>query len=186
MAVRCVVPWILLVAPVAGPGWRSSSCALRGLLPFLLATTVAAGCSQAASTPSACDGLSERAIGITRAEYGDCAGEILEALDEIEISLGRFVRTGDEEAKVEADSHSERLRHLMREVGFTADTRLEAREGVDRTIQRWPDGAMYQFNNEVRGAVAYYIATLRHPSEDNLREAQRRHALARQLYARFR
>ncbi len=148
--------------------------------------TLSVGCSAVASRPSACDGLVEKTIGITRDDYSACAGEILAALDSLEAPLDRFVRTGDDEAESEADARSRRLRHLMSEVGFTADIWREAREGADRTVQRWPDGAMYQFNNEVGGAVAQYVAALRYPNEDNFTEGQRRHAAASQVYARFR
>ncbi len=153
---------------------------------ILITTILSVGCSRVASSPSACDGLVEKTIGITRDDYSACAGEILAALDSLEAPLGRFVLTGDEEAESEAESHSRRLRYLMREVGFTADVWREAREGADRTVQRWPDGAMYQFNHEVGGAAAHYVAALRYPNQDNLQQGRRSHASARQIYARFR
>ena len=163
------------------------SLSRRKMFSFILSTaTLSVGCSGVASRPSACDGLVEKTIGITRDDYSACAGEILAALDSLEAPLGRFVRTGDEAAESEADAHSRRLRHLMSEVGFTADVWREAREGADRTVQRWPDGAMHQFNNEVGGAVAQYVAALRYPNEDNFTEGRRRHAAASQVYARFR
>ena len=159
----------------------------RRIFSLILSTaTFSVGCSGVASRPSACDGLVEKTIGITRDDYSACAGEILAALDGLEAPLLRFVRTGDEAAGSEADAHSRRLRHLMNEVGFTADVWREAREGVDRTVQRWPDGAMRQFNNEVGGAVAQYVAALRYPNEDNFTEGRRRHAAASQAYKRFR
>ena len=130
--------------------------------------------------------LRKRRSGITRDDYSDCAGEILAALDSLEGPLDQFVRTGDEEAESEANAHSRRLGHLMSEVGFTADMWREAREGADRTVQRWPDGAMRQFNGEVGGAVAQYVAALRYPNEDNFTEGRRRHAAASQAYKRFR
>ena len=127
----------------------------RKMFPLILSiATLSVGCSGVASRPSACDGLVEKTIGVTRDDYSACAGEILAVLDSLEAPLGRFVRTGDEAAESEADAHSRRLGHLMSEVGFTADVWREAIEGVDRTVQRWPDGAMRHFNNEVGGAVA--------------------------------
>ena len=163
------------------------SISRRKMFQLILSiATLSVGCSGVASRPSACDGLVEKTIGVTRDDYSACAGEILAVLDSLEAPLGRFVRTGDEAAESEADAHSRRLGHLMSEVGFTADVWREAREGVDRTVQRWPDGAMRQFNNEVGGAVAQYVAALRYPNEDNFTEGRRRHAAASRVYARFR
>ncbi|MEJ2152592.1 MAG: hypothetical protein P8Y29_06525 [Gemmatimonadota bacterium] len=150
------------------------------------AVMLSIGCSPATSRPSACDGLIEKTIGITREDYSPCAGEILAALDSLAPPLRRFVLRGDEEAGDEAEEYYDRLRHLMGEVGFTADVWREAREGAGRTVERWPNGAMRQFNNEVGTATAQYMSALGYPSDDNLKEGQRRHAAARQAYARFR
>jgi hypothetical protein len=153
---------------------------------ILGAAVLSVGCSQAASRPSACDDLMEKTIGITREDYSPCAGEILAALDSLEPPLRRFVLRNDEEAEAEAEVHYKRLRHLMNEVGFTADVWREARGGAGRTVERWPDGAMRYFNNEVGTAAAQYMSALGYPNDDNLKEGQRRHAAARQAYARFR
>jgi hypothetical protein len=144
------------------------------------------GCSRVVSRPSACDDLIEKTIGITREDYSPCAGEILAALDSLEPALRRFVLRGDEEAGSEAEVYYERLRYLMREVGFTADVWREAREGAGRTVERWPNSAMRVFNSEVGTAAAQYMSALRYPNDDNLKEGQRRHAGVRQAYARFR
>lgn len=144
------------------------------------------GCSQSASSPSACDGLIEKTIGITREDYSPCAGEILATLDSLEPALRRFVLRNDEEAEAEAKVHYKRLRHLMNEVGFTADVWREARGGAGRTVERWPNGGMRHFNSEVGTAAAQYMSALGYPNDDNLKEGQRRHAAARQAYARFR
>lgn len=150
------------------------------------AALLSIGCSPAASKPSACDGLMEKTIGITREDYSPCAGEILATLDSLEPALRRFVLRDDEEARAEAEAHYDRLRHLMGEVGFTPDVWREAREGAGRTVERWPDGAMRYFNSEVGTAAAQYMSALGYPNDDNLKEGQRRHAAAKQAYARFR
>ena len=154
---------------------------------FILSTAMlSVGCSRVVSKPSACDDLIEKTIGITRQDYSPCAGEILAALDSLEPALRRFVLRGDEEAGSEAEVYNKRLRYLMREVGFTADVWREARKGAGRTVERWPDATMRQFNSEVGTAAAQYMSALRYPNDDNLKEGQRRHAGVRQAYARFR
>jgi hypothetical protein len=144
------------------------------------------GCSQAASSPSACDGLLEKTIGITREDYSPCAGEILAALDSLETELRRSLFKGDGEAGPDAEAHYKRLRYLMREVGFTADVWREARGGAGRKVERWPNSAMRHFNTEVGTATAQYMSALGRPNDANLKEGQRHHAAARQAYARFR
>jgi hypothetical protein len=144
------------------------------------------GCSRAVSRPSTCDGLSEKTVGITREDYSPCAGEILAALDGLEHPLRQSVSRGDEEAGPEAEAHYKRLRYLMRQVGFTADLWRESREGAGRKVERWPDSTMRLFNTEVGTATAQYMSALRRPNDDNLKEGQRHHAVARRAYARFR
>lgn len=153
-------------------------------LPFTLA--VALACSEGVSRTSACDGLAEETLGITRQVYSPCAGEILSTLDSLERPLARFVHRGDEGARVEAETYHRRLRSLMDEAGFTADVWREAREGAGRTVERWPDSHTRVFNMHVGTAAAQYMSALRHPNTDNLKEGQRQHAAARQSYARFR
>lgn len=154
---------------------------------FILSVAVlSVGCSPATSRPSSCDGLVEKTIGITREDYSACAGELLATLDSLETELRRSVFKGDEEAGPDAEAHYKRLRHLMGEVGFTTDVWREAREGSGRTVERWPDGAMRQFNSEVGTAAAQYMSALGRPNDANLKEGQRHHAAARQAYARFR
>lgn len=157
-----------------------------GPLFILTVALLSLGCSRAVSEPSACDGLIEKTIGITREEYSPCAGEILATLDSLEPPLRRFVLRGDEEARTQAETHYKRVRHLMDEVGFTADVWREAREGAGRTVERWPDGAMRQFNSEVGIATAQYMSALESPNDASLKEGQRRHATAGSAYARFR
>lgn len=154
---------------------------------FILgAAILSVGCTPAASRPSACDGLIEKTIGITREDYSPCAGEILAALDSLETELRRSVFRGDEEAGPDAEAHYKRLRYLMREVGFTADVWREAREGAGRKVERWPNSAMRHFNTEAGTATAQYMSALGRPNDANLKEGQRHHAAARQAYARFR
>ncbi len=155
--------------------WRS--------LPTLL--LLSAGCPGPAAGPTACDGLADKTLAITKADYAKCAGEILGTLDEFETSLRRLVE-GDATAKDPADSASRRLAQLMREAGFQADAWREVKGGAGRIIERWPDASMREFNGEVVNAAAQFNAALVYPNQDNLQQGARRHAQARSTYSRFR
>ena len=169
-------PMISRVLNFAGGAvWRS--------LPALALLT--AGCVDPAAGPSACDGLSDKTLAITRADYTECSGEILAALDELETSLRKFV-DGDKEAKEPARSASRRLAHLMGEVGFREDTWREVKHGSGRVVERWPDSGMREFNAAVGNAAAQFNAALVFPNQDNLQQGVKLHAEARNAYSRFR
>jgi hypothetical protein len=159
---------------------------LPGSCLTLAVLSQVAGCARPAAEPSACDGLSDKTIGITRADYSECAGEILEALKRLEPPMRRLVLKGDETARPEAVAAYRRLRHVMRQVGFQQDIWREVGGGAGRTVERWPNGNMQHFNLEVTGAATHFNSALRFPHEDNFREASAHHARARQAYARFR
>jgi hypothetical protein len=100
-------------------------------------------CDRGAIGPSACDGLADKLVGITRADYATCAGEILAALEELEQLLGRMTLEGESDARPQAEATYKRLRHLMREVDLQGDIRREVRaESHAPEIERWPDGSM--------------------------------------------
>jgi hypothetical protein len=151
------------------------------LVIFILST----GCVVQPVEPTACDGLAEKTLGITRADYSACAGELLDAMDDLERPLRRYVR-GDGDAKVDAVNANRRLRHLMRQVGFQADIYREVGGGISRTIERWPDTRMQVFNQEVTHAAAHYRSALGFPNDDNFQEGRRTHKSAKRTYARFR
>jgi len=143
------------------------------------------GCAGPAAAPSACDGLANKTLAITRADYGKCAGEILETLDEFESSLRRFV-DGDAASKDPAASASRRLAHLIREVDSQADAWREVKGGAGLTVQRWPDASMRGFNAAVINAAAQFNAALRFPNQDNFQQGARLHAQARSDSSGFR
>ncbi len=90
---------------------------LRTALPRLLVLALLVpGCTRPHEQPSACDGLADKSLGITRDDYGDCAGEIVAELDGLELHLERLVRQGRAESRPAAGAHAARLRHLMRQV----------------------------------------------------------------------
>ena len=145
------------------------------------------GCDGSAVEPSACDGLADKLVGITRADYATCAGEILAALEELEQSLRRMVLEGESDVQPEAEAAYKRLRHLMREVDFHGDIRREVRAGSPAPmLERWPDGGMQNFNKHLGNAAAQFMSALQRPNQANLHEGSRQHAQARRAYAHFR
>ena len=161
-------------------------CLHRAVLGLLLAA-LCLSCDGSASGSSACDGLADKLVGITRADYATCAGEILAALEELEQSLRRIVLEGESDARPEAEAAYERLRHLIHEVDFHGDIRREVRAGSPApSLERWPDGSMQNFNKDVETAAAQFMSALQRPNEANLHEGSRQHARARRAYARFR
>jgi len=155
----------------------------RRSLPSLLLVSV--GCGGPATGPSACDGLAEKTVAITRADYTKCADEILGSFEQFETSLRRFA-DGDAAAKDSARSASRRLAHLMGEVGFGGDTLREVQGGAGRAVERWPDASMREFNALVVNAAAQLNSVLAYPNQDNLQQGARLHAQARSTYSRFR
>jgi hypothetical protein len=158
----------------------------RAVFGLLLAVSCLS-CDGSNSAPSACDGLAGKLVGITRADYAPCAGEILAALEELEQSLRRTILEEETAARPEAEAAHARLRHLMREVDFRGDLLRESRAASPApTIERWPDGAMRRFNTDVGNAAAQLMSALRRPNQENLREGSRHHAQARRAHAQFR
>jgi hypothetical protein len=144
-------------------------------------------CDRGAIGPSACDGLADKLVGITRADYATCAGEILAALEELEQLLGRMTLEGESDARPQAEAAYKRLRHLMREVDFQGDIRREVRAGSPAPmLERWPDGGMQNFNKHLGNAAAQFMSALERPNQANLHEGSRQHAQARRAYAHFR
>lgn len=151
----------------------------------VISVAVAAACSGAVRPPTSCTGLGEKTIGITRADYAPCAGEILATLDTLQRHLQRLILQQDSAAQSDAETAYRHLRRLMGEVDFTADAWREMREGRP-SLERWPDGVMRYFNVEIGVAAAQYMSALEGSNQANLREGSRRHSQAKSAYARFR
>jgi hypothetical protein len=151
----------------------------------VISVALAVACSAAVRAPTACDGLDEKTVGVTRADYAPCAGEILVALDTLQRHLQRLILQQDSAAQSDGERALRHLRGLMREVDFTADHWRELREGRP-SLERWPDGAMRQFNVEIGVAAAQYMSALEGSNPANLQEGSRRHSQARSAYGRFR
>jgi hypothetical protein len=146
---------------------------------------LALACYPTTPVQTACDGLADRELGITREEYSPCAAELLHTLDTLQRALERMIVRGDSTGQSDARAAYQHLRLLMQRVGFQADIRREM-PGPGRLIERWPDAAMRQFNAEIGTAAAQYMSALNYPNVGNLQEGSRRHELARQAYSRFR
>lgn len=156
---------------------------MKRAAPLLL--LLCAGCGGVASAPTACAGLADKTLAISRTDYTECAGQILATLEQVETPLRRYVE-GDATARVEATTAHRRLKHMMNEVGFQADAYREVGGGSAKTVQRWPDSGMRDFNAGVINAAAQFHAALVHPNQDNFQQGARLHAIARAAYARFR
>ena len=163
---------------------RISISKILATFGFLVITLLPIGCNKPATEPSSCDGLSDKTVGITRDDYSACAGEILVTLESLQENLKQLVLKEDNGVKPEAEANLQRLRYLMREVGFQADIYREARGR--RNVERWPDSSMRRFNGSVGHAVAQFSSALGHPNEGNLWEGTRHLKEARVAYSYFR
>jgi hypothetical protein len=157
---------------------RRVSC--KALTCILGAFTVA--CGEMGGEPSACDGLAERRMVITREEYTPCAAEMIAALHRLRPAVEE-VLAGDAEARSSAKEALQALRGLVRKSGVEADTR-SVRTG--ELVERWPDGRMRAFNHSVFDALVQYGAVLQYPNEDNFREGIKAQDGATEFYRMFR
>ena len=153
--------------------WKALSCILGAL-------TVT--CGELGGEPSACDGLAERRMAITREEYTPCAAEMMAALGRLRPAVEE-VLAGDAEARSSAKEALQTLRGLLRKSGVEADTR-SVRTG--ELVERWPDGRMRAFNHSVFDALVQYGAVLQYPNEDNFREGMKAQDDAAEFYQMFR
>ena len=153
--------------------WKALSCILGAL-------TVT--CGELGGEPSACDGLAERRMAITREEYTPCAAEMMAALDRLRPAVEE-VLAGDAEARSSAKEALQTLRGLLRKSGVEADTR-SVRTG--ELVERWPNGRMRAFNYSVSHALAQYGAVLQYPDEGNFREGREAQDDAAEFYRMFR
>lgn len=160
-------------------------CVPRRSTLLACAGAVLVGCGPA-SDDSACRGLAERTVAITRAEYAPCAAEMLAALDTLERQLDRTVRARDSTALRSARRTYRHLQRLIRQVDFHGDARREVRQGAGRTVERWPEANVRAFNGALITATAQYGAIVDHPNPDNLEEGSRHHRTARDAFARLR
>jgi hypothetical protein len=136
------------------------------------------------SEPTACDSFADRKLGITGAEYRDCAGEILAALDALEPPLRVIVseRAKDEERHAAREAYR-KLRRLLRATGLEADYR-SMRPGT--VTMKWPQGPVSAFNHAAFDATVQYMAVLSHPNADNFGQGVRAHEHARRYYREMR
>ncbi len=152
----------------------------RGLLLVLLLPV----CACDTAEPSACDPFADRKLAITAAEYGECATEILKALDAIEPSLRSIVADSatHEERGACKRAHG-RLRTLIRRTGMEADYR-SMRPGTE--LMKWSNSAVSAFNRAAFNASVQYGAVLAYPNADNFAQGVRAHEEARRHYRAIR
>lgn len=153
--------------------WKALSCILGAL-------TVT--CGELGGEPSACDGLAERRMVITREEYTPCAAEMMAALDRLRPAV-KEVLAGDAEARSSAKEALQTLRGLLRKSGVEADTRSVRNWEL---VERWPNGRMRAFNDSVSHALAHYRAALQYPNEDSFRQGLEAQDDAAGFYRMFR
>src|SRR5262245_61403007 len=156
-----------------------------GRLSLASTLLLSIGCFDAAMGPTSCDGLADKTVAITRNDYSKCAGEILEAFEKLEAPLRRFV-DGDKASKSEAEAAAHRLSHLMGQVGLQSDAFREVQGGSSRTVERWPDSGMREFNAAIIQSSAQLRAALVFPNQDNLQQGINLYARARTAYSSFR
>lgn len=154
------------------------------LPPLFFGSMLILSCEMGASGGSACEGLSDRRMGITREEYRPCAGEIIATLDALRLELER-IADGDTAALSTARSISRELRALIRQTGIEADYR-SFRPGV--VFERWPDGDLRAFNGYAFDATFQYSTFLTGSfdrTSSRLDEGVKAHEGARDAYRRF-
>lgn len=139
------------------------------------------GC--ATDEPTACDGFADRKLGIKVAEYRDCAGEILAALDAIEPRLQAIVaERGTDDDRREARQAYKKLAILIRKTGIESDYRSRP----EALTMKWPEGPISAFNSGAVHASVQYMAVLNYPNADNFGQGVRAHEQARRCYREMR
>lgn len=132
--------------------------------------------------PGACDGFSERELGIKGEEYRPCATQILSALDSLRPKLQELVE-GDESVGSDARSRYRELRAMIDATGTPNDFRSMESSTV---IVKWPEASMRAFNSAAFAATVQYSAVLAYPNDDNLRQGVQAHEEARRAYGQIR
>ena len=170
----------------AGRGLVTDSDSPMALKPahpgvLFLCSMVLLACGKASPGESACDGLSDRRMGITREEYLPCAGEIIGALDTLRVQLDAIL-DGDTTILARARDTSRELNARIRETGIDADYR-SLRAGT--VVERWPDGDLRAFNHSVFDAAFHYSTFLAGRSDRTayrFEEGIKAHEQARDAY----
>jgi hypothetical protein len=133
------------------------------------------------SESGACDGFSDRDIGITGEEYHPCADEILGSLDSLRPGLEALV-AGDVAAGSDARAHYRSLRHSIQATGIMDDFRSMRPSTV---IVKWPEASTRAFNSAALDAMVHYGAVLAYPNDDNLGQGVRAHEEVRRAYGQI-
>jgi hypothetical protein len=139
-------------------------------------------CAERVDRSSACPGIAERQMGITREEFAPCAAELLAALDAVRPPV-EAVLAGEDASRSEAEAALRQLRALLRSTGVLDDFR-SLRPGKE--IERWPDGRVRVFNHSVFDASVGYGDVLQYASEDVFQQGVEAHDAAIRYYRQLR
>jgi hypothetical protein len=146
-------------------------------LPPIFLFSLLAGCGNA-TEKSACDGLADRSLGITREEYRPCAGEIMAVLDTLGPQV-EAVLEGDTAALPQARASSRRLASLVRRTGIESDY-TSMRPGTE--VERWPENDLRAFNSYMYDAYFNYRTFLVDRTRERFDEGRKHHERASSLY----
>jgi hypothetical protein len=130
------------------------------------------------SKKSACDGFSEKKFAITRQEYRPCAGEIMEALDEVHTNLDKGL-SGDKEALARARSALGELDMLLSKTGLHAGILTSS---IPQSDERWSEGDLKELNSYITLATLLYRQCLSRPNQLEFERGVEAHDKARQIY----
>jgi len=137
-----------MTATVSNIGARTSWI-VRSIFVWatLLAVPAAIACGVVADTTTACDGLVYKDVGLTRAEYLPCAGELMATLDRQATQIENML-SGDEKALSEARTTLRELRRLLKKAGWRD------------LVERWDDRALTNLNVQIWNAFNQHEACL--------------------------
>jgi hypothetical protein len=146
----------------------------------LLLTMSCSGCEP--SKKSACDGFSEKTFAITTEEYRPCAGEIMNALNEVRTQLRSMLR-GDKEALSKAQGAIRELDTLL--------SKTDLRVGIltvskPQSSERWSEYSLIKMNEFIQLATILYKQCLMRPNQLEFDRGEEAHEKALNIYRSLR
>lgn len=124
---------------------------------FLLCMALILSCGE--RSPSPCDNLAEKKMGITREEYLPCASEIMAVLDRLRQQV-KAIRDGNKEVWSHAKQSNQELKTLMRKVGIDLDHLNPV-----KLVEKWPDWELRALNHYIFQASFCYYTVLTSESQ---------------------
>ena len=150
VACGCTDLYMALTGPLSGALRESCSHARiaarsRSIVMWAASLSLAAACG--AGQKTACDGLVYKKVGLTRAEYLPCAGEMMGTLDRLSPQIEGML-SGDEHARAEARDSVRELRNLLKKAGWRD------------LLERWEDRALTSLNVDIWNAFNHHEACM--------------------------